>query len=122
MPRAAAYDQARKEFYALRLKQQIERRVSVEEATATGAYFGKSALEIGQELEDRQFEEWKAWAEKEVVALEQRRASMYSGSENAGTDLDDREDDAEATEDVADEEGRMPAQGQEAPRRPKGYP
>ncbi|KAL8945917.1 MAG: hypothetical protein Q9222_007612, partial [Ikaeria aurantiellina] len=62
MTSAKAYDIARKEFYDLRLQQDIERRVAKEEAMATGAYFGKSVLQVGMELEDKVFEEWKAWA------------------------------------------------------------
>lgn len=75
MSRAQVYDQARKEFYELRLREEVRRQVAKEEATATGAYFGKSALEIGMELEDKEYERWKAWAEKQAVLIEQRRAA-----------------------------------------------
>ncbi|KAI4095196.1 MAG: hypothetical protein LQ348_004649 [Seirophora lacunosa] len=79
MTPAKAYDQARKEFYEVRLQQDIERRVAKEEALATGAYFGKSTLQIGMELEDKAYEEWKAWASNEVMEQEQKRAAMYTG-------------------------------------------
>ncbi|KAK4996540.1 mitochondrial ribosomal small subunit component [Elasticomyces elasticus] len=82
MSKAAAYDQARKEFYAIRHDQDIERRVSREEALATGAYFGLSNLEVGMVLEDRQYENWKAWAVKEIAAQEQLKGAAYSGTEN----------------------------------------
>lgn len=113
LSRSAAYDKARKEFYRLRLKQDIERRVSQEEATSTGAYFGKSALEIGQELEDKNFEDWKVWAEGQVVEAEQKKASLYSGNENAGMDLEDGEAETEAAEEMVELDA-LPAQGQEA--------
>jgi small subunit ribosomal protein S23 len=68
-----AFDQARKEFYQIRHVQDIERKVAKEEALATGAYFGKSQLEIGMGIEDRMFEEWKAWATHEVNLQEMRK-------------------------------------------------
>ncbi len=83
---ARAYDQARKEFYDLRLQQDVERRVVQEEALATGAYFGKTALKIGMELEDQEFERWKEWASKETVLAEQKRAAMYTGGDSESTE------------------------------------
>lgn len=80
-----AYDQARKEFYALRLQEDVERRVAKEEALATGAYFGKSALEIGMELEDKEYERWRSKAEKQMVEKRQKRFAMYSGGDEAVT-------------------------------------
>ncbi|KAL9026377.1 MAG: hypothetical protein Q9196_004947 [Gyalolechia fulgens] len=82
MTPARAYDQARKEFYEMRLQQDIERRVAKEEAMATGAYFGKTTLQIGMELEDKIFEEWKAWAARQAIQMEQRQAAMYTGGNN----------------------------------------
>lgn len=109
---AKAYDQARKEFYKLRLQEDIQRRVAQEEALATGAYFHKSTLEVGMELEDRQFEEWKAWAIKEVQLGEQRRNAMYTGQENQAMDLDP--EDAETQAGIEEISGSVPAQGQSA--------
>lgn len=117
---AQAYDQARKEFYELRLQEDVERRVAKEEAEATGAYFGKSMLEIGMELEDKVFEEWKEWAAGEVLLMEQKQAAMYTGLDNqsTATSPDDPET-ADAIEEVIDS---VPAKGQEpfgsAPFRP----
>lgn len=70
-----AYDVARKEFYALRHEEEVERRVQREEALWTGAYFGKGALEVGMELEDKSYESWKAWATKEVETINTQRDS-----------------------------------------------
>ncbi|KAL5345989.1 mitochondrial ribosomal small subunit component [Pseudogymnoascus australis] len=83
MTSAKAYDQARKEFYAIRHEEDVERRVAKEEALATGAYFGKSMLEIGMELEDKTYESWKEWAAKEVEIIEQQRSAQYTGAELA---------------------------------------
>jgi small subunit ribosomal protein S23 len=78
---AEAYDQARHEFYALRYQEDVERRVTKEEALATGAYFGKTHLEVGMELEDKMWETWKEWGLKESAAQQQKRASAYTGLE-----------------------------------------
>ncbi|KAI9680585.1 MAG: mitochondrial ribosomal small subunit component [Caeruleum heppii] len=74
-----AYDQARQEFYAIRHQEEVERRVAREEALATGAYFGKSHLDVGMELEDKQWEEWKAWAIRESAAIQQIRGAVATG-------------------------------------------
>lgn len=50
-----------------------------EEALSTGAYFGKTMLGIGNDLEDDQFEVFREWAEKQALATEQARAAIYSG-------------------------------------------
>jgi small subunit ribosomal protein S23 len=63
-----AYDKARKEFYALRHEEEVERRVAREEASYVGAYFGKSVLDVSMELEDKTYERWKEWATLEVAA------------------------------------------------------
>lgn len=97
--RKRAYEQARKEFYALRLQEDVERRVAKEEALATGAYFGKSALEIGTELEDQEYERWREWATKQYVAVTQKRLAAYSGGNEAGA-ADAPADDVDSTEDV----------------------
>ena len=110
---AQAYDQARKEFYDLRLQEDVERRVAKEEAMSTGAYFGKSALEIGMELEDKEYERWKEWAMKEVTLLEQRQAAMYTGgAESRESEVESNSAEYEAAlEEVSDQ---IPAQGQSA--------
>jgi len=82
MTKARAYDQARREFYEERLKEDVERRVAKEEAMATGAYFGKSMLQIGMELEDKEYERWKQWALQEITEANQRQASVYTGLDN----------------------------------------
>lgn len=74
-----AYDQARREFYEVRHEEDVERRVSREEALATGAYFGKSRIDVGMELEDKMYASWKDWASKEISVLQTQRAAAYTG-------------------------------------------
>ncbi|TVY49994.1 37S ribosomal protein S25, mitochondrial [Lachnellula occidentalis] len=78
LPKNAAYDVARKEFYALRHEQEVERRVAKEEAMWTGAYFGKSMLEIGMQLEDKVYEGWRVWARTEIEAADRDRDAAYT--------------------------------------------
>ncbi|GKT56516.1 37S ribosomal protein Rsm25 [Colletotrichum tofieldiae] len=76
--RDQAYDVARKEFYALRQEEEIEKRVAREEARHVGAYFGKNRLQIGQDLEDKEFENWKGWAHQQAIAIEQTHNANYT--------------------------------------------
>lgn len=78
--RAQAYDLARKEFYAARHRQDIERRVAREEACFTGAEFGPSALDVGNALEDQKYEEWRAWAGKLIQTQKQLASAAYAGN------------------------------------------
>jgi small subunit ribosomal protein S23 len=86
MSRGAAYDQAREEFYQCRLDEEIESRVAKEEAASTGAYFGKSMVQVSTELEDRAYDTWRVWADQEFTALEQRKLGGLVGSEGAAVE------------------------------------
>lgn len=100
LTREAAYDQARREFYHYRHLEDVERRIAKEEALYTGAYFGKGTLEVGMELEDRAYENWKAWAAKQIEESKQARAQLYSGPvEQSVSELDEDEMD-EALDEV----------------------
>lgn len=66
MTKGNAYDIARREFYRLRLREEIERRVAVEEAQAYGAEFGPFRVDIGMQLEGVEFERWKKWATEQA--------------------------------------------------------
>ncbi|GAD93216.1 mitochondrial 37S ribosomal protein RSM25 [Paecilomyces variotii No. 5] len=85
MTKSRAYDIARREFYQLRLREDIERRVAAEEAEATGAEFGPTKLEIGMELENQEYERWKAWAKTEAQVQDQR-AAAFVGSDATGVE------------------------------------
>lgn len=78
-----AYDMVRKEFYAIRQQEDIERRIAAEEARMVGAYFGKSRLEIGMELENKTFEEWRTWAETENARQNAASQSAYANFDEA---------------------------------------
>ncbi|KAK5116727.1 hypothetical protein LTR62_007401 [Meristemomyces frigidus] len=81
VPTSTAYDTARRELYTLRHAQETELRVAREEALSTGAFFGPGPNEIGMQLEDKQYENWRAWAVKEIAALKQLQGSAYTGME-----------------------------------------
>ncbi|EHK99158.1 putative 37S ribosomal protein S25, mitochondrial [Glarea lozoyensis 74030] len=73
-----AYDIARKEFYALRHEEEVERRVAKEEALWTGAHFGKGALDVGMGLEDKTYDEWLEWAKTNVADQAMTREAAYT--------------------------------------------
>ena len=79
LSKLAAYDQARRQLYAHRQRTAIRQHIAKEEALATGAYFGKGPLQIGMEIEDAAFENWKAWASRQIDEESQMRAQMMSG-------------------------------------------
>ncbi|KAG9190528.1 37S ribosomal protein [Alternaria panax] len=84
LSKASAYDLARREFYQHRHLSEIRQRIAKEEALHVGAYFGKGPLEIGMELEDRTWENWKAWAAKQIEDEQSMRAQMFSGQQDEG--------------------------------------
>jgi len=112
MSKAGAYDQARREFYEERLQEDVERRVAKEEALATGAYFGKSMLEVGMELESREYERWREWATQQVIEAKQRQASMYTSVDSASAAIS--ADDPETIAGLEEFGESIPAQGQES--------
>lgn len=83
LTREQAYDMVRKEFYAIRQQEDIERRIAAEEARMVGAYFGKSRLEVGMELENKTFEEWRTWAETENARQNAASQSAYANFDEA---------------------------------------
>ncbi|PLB54443.1 mitochondrial ribosomal protein [Aspergillus steynii IBT 23096] len=85
MTKSEAYDIARREFYRLRLQEDIERRVAAEEAEATGATFGPTRLQVGMELENKEYERWKEWA-KLQAQLQGQRAANFAGAPDTGAD------------------------------------
>ena len=88
LSREEAYDKARTEFYNFRLQEDVERRVGREEAEMTGAYFGMTNLEIGMQLEDEQYEKWRADAFK-VMEAQRLRSGALAGDSPAPAVLDE---------------------------------
>jgi small subunit ribosomal protein S23 len=86
--KAAAYDQARREFYHHRHLNEVRVRIAKEEAMHVGAYFAKGPLEVGLELEDKAWESWKAWANQQIEEEASMRAQMFSGPENEDAGVD----------------------------------
>ncbi|KAK0651622.1 mitochondrial ribosomal protein S25 [Cercophora newfieldiana] len=78
-----AYDTARREFYKLRHQEEIDARIAVEEARMVGAYFGKTLLQVGVEIEGHQYENWKSWATREITMSKSSSDSALSPSELA---------------------------------------
>lgn len=70
----------------------VERRVAHEEALHTDAQFGPSAMDIGMQLESEEYDRWRAWAGKEADIIQQRQASMYTGTETGATEEGPREE------------------------------
>jgi small subunit ribosomal protein S23 len=82
-----AYDKARKEFYNVRRKEEIQRRISAEEAEHSGAYFGPSILQWSMQIENKQYDDWEEWSRKTVVEQMQRNAAFAGDTTNVEDDL-----------------------------------
>lgn len=70
-----AYDQARFEFYRLRMQQEVEQQVAQEECEMFGSVFGTSAIDFGVEQEQKVIDVWKQKALEETDLLAARRAN-----------------------------------------------
>jgi len=93
MTKDQAYDKARKEFYTQRHQEETEKRVQREEALWMGAQFGKSALDVGMQVEDKEFEAWKVHAKREILLMQTRQDAAHASSIM-------EEDEEDAAEDV----------------------
>jgi small subunit ribosomal protein S23 len=82
-----AYDEARKEFYGIRRQEDIQRRISAEEAEHSGAYFGPSILQWSMQIENKQYDDWEEWSRKTVVEQMQRNAAFAGDTTNVEDDL-----------------------------------
>lgn len=93
-----AYDMARKEFYLERQREEIRRRITVEEAQFVGGYFNKSRLQISMGVEDQTYDRWRTWAETQTAKIEAERESAYAnfGNEESLKALADTEPEADA--------------------------
>jgi len=75
-----AYDKARKEFYAIRQRQDVERQVAKEEAMHYGSYFDIGEIERSLKEEDKAFASWKEWAKTDVESAAHQQAVAYRGN------------------------------------------
>ncbi|KKA23904.1 37S ribosomal protein Rsm25 [Rasamsonia emersonii CBS 393.64] len=62
--------------------------VAAEEAEAYGANFGPTMLEVGMELENKEFERWKQWA-KTQAQVQDQKAAAFAGAPETATPPDD---------------------------------
>ncbi|AET38819.1 mitochondrial 37S ribosomal protein mS23 Ecym_3329 [Eremothecium cymbalariae DBVPG len=90
-----AYDQARFEFYRLRMQQELEEQVAQEEAGMLGSVFGPSAVEFGLRKEQEVIDDWKKKALKQVELMSAKRSDQ---SANWGTREDNANDAVEIEE------------------------
>lgn len=96
-----AYDIARKEFYAHRLREDIERRVAAEEAEAVGADFGQSINQRSVELENKMYDDWEKWSRQSVMENMQRNAAFTGQMLESSSG-------AEGVKDVVEEDSGRP--------------
>jgi small subunit ribosomal protein S23 len=99
--KSTAYDIARREFYRLRLKEDIQRRVAAEEAAAYGAEFGPSYMDIGMKQESEQYDKWVAWARNQAQILGQRTAALSGAPELATESTETDAVEADESDEVA---------------------
>ncbi|SMQ55952.1 unnamed protein product [Zymoseptoria tritici ST99CH_3D7] len=102
LPAAKAYDRARKELYRARHFREVQQRVAREEALAQGAYFGPGPLQIGMQIEDKMYENWKEWAVKEIAAAKALAGSAYTGLEQQASIIEGISDESEALQEVVE--------------------
>lgn len=88
-----------------------ERRVAKEEALHTGAQFGPSAMQIGMQLENEEYDRWRTWAAKEAEVAQQRRAAMYTGTQTGDTSEAEPGEEVAALEEISDSISAEPAAG-----------
>jgi small subunit ribosomal protein S23 len=119
MTQEKAYDIVRREFYALRQEEDVERRIAKEEAMKVGAYFGKSHLQVGMELEDQQYENWKKWASKQIQNVQAEQDAAYTNfGATEEADVDSLDLDAEeAVAEIVTPDSSATASANAAPRR-----
>lgn len=96
-----AYNQARFEFYRLRMQQELDEQVAQEEAEMFGSVFNASALEYGIAQEQRVIDQWKKKAIKET---EISAAKRVNPAESWGKEDADKEGEIEGEAGEAEEE------------------
>ena len=107
-----AYDIARKEFYALRRREERRDRIAAEEARHMGARFGKSQIQIAVGIENGMYNDWEKWARMVVFEQTSRVAAMEG---NVGKEEENVLKDNQLDEDIP------PQQRQTGARSPIGH-
>lgn len=77
---AQSYDIARKEFYALRRKEETRDRIAAEEARHMGARFGMSYNQVSMKIESGIYDDWEKWAREQLVEQMSRTAAFEGTS------------------------------------------
>ncbi|GMM38228.1 mitochondrial 37S ribosomal protein [Saccharomycopsis crataegensis] len=90
-----AYNQARFEYYQIKMAREAEVQVAQEEATFSGAVFKPSSIEVGFEKESQVLSKWKEDALAETKRIEALRSGNSAGPEAGESEgaLDDVFDD-----------------------------
>ena len=90
----SAYDQARFEFYRIRMEQEIQEQVAMEEAEMFGSVMGPSAIDFGIEKEQEVISQWKKKVIKVTELLSAKRANpseSWTASKTAPKDNEKKE-------------------------------
>lgn len=77
---AQSYDMARKEFYALRRREETRDRIAAEEARHMGARFGMSYNQVSMKIESAVYDDWEKWAREQLVEQMSKTAAFEGTS------------------------------------------
>lgn len=97
---AQSYDIARKEFYALRRREETRDRIAAEEARHMGARFGMSYNEVSMKIEGAVYDDWEKWAREQLV-LQMSRNAAFEGTTGMHIEQDVVEENAEDEDQAA---------------------
>ncbi|CUS24028.1 LAQU0S13e01662g1_1 [Lachancea quebecensis] len=91
----AAYDQARFEFYRLRIQEEVQNQVAQEEAEMFGSVFGPSAIDFGLEKEQKIIDIWKQKAidQSEVMSARNINPSESWSAQESQSQSDEKAED-----------------------------
>ncbi|AAS51709.2 ADL211Cp [Eremothecium gossypii ATCC 10895] len=90
----AAYDQARFEFYRLRMQQELEEQIAYEEATMVGAVFKTTAVEHGLQQEQKVLDKWK----EDVVAGLQLMSAKKNSTKQSWAEATEEKEEQDSAE------------------------
>ncbi|ODV86895.1 hypothetical protein CANARDRAFT_27260 [[Candida] arabinofermentans NRRL YB-2248] len=101
MPLIESYEQAKYEYYRLKIEQETEINVTKEEQEMYGAVFGKSNIDYGFDKESEVLAEWKKQAIEQTRIME---AKLGSNSASSGSEVDFAGAEAESEDAIFSEE------------------